>query len=300
MDVELRHLRYFVTVAEELHFGRAAVRLVVSQPALSRQIRELERELGAELFARTSRQVRLTRAGEVLLEEARVTLIQADRTLEAARRAGRGELGQLAIGYLGSVASGILPPLVQAYRARRPDVGLLFYESLDDKQLAAIADRHLDIGFVRSPGSHGGVRIEAIQQEPLAAVLPEEHPLAGQERISLGALADESFILWPRYLSAAVYDDVVAACRQHGFSPRIVIEAAGAAATLGLVAAALGVSVLVYSYRNPRPVGVTLVPIENLSSTLYMAWREDNRSPVLPDFVEIARAVASRQENELP
>jgi DNA-binding transcriptional LysR family regulator len=295
MDVELRHLRAFVAVAEELHFGQAAARLIVSQPALSRQIRELERELGAELFWRTSRHVRLTRAGEALLEEARVTLTLADRTVEAARRAGRGELGHLAIGYLGSVASGILPPIVRAYRARRPEVSLRFDEALDDKLLAAIADRHLDVGFVRSPGGHGGVRLEAIQEEALAAVLPAEHPLAGQAQLSLGALAAESFILWPRSSSTAVHDDIIAACHRHGFSPRIVIEAAGPTATLGLVAAGLGVSVLVHSYRNLRRVGVTLVPIETLSSTLYLAWRDDNRSPALADFVETARAVASRQ-----
>jgi DNA-binding transcriptional LysR family regulator len=294
MDVELRHLRYFVAVAEELHFGRAAERLVVSQPALSRQIRELERALGAELFARTSRRVRLTPTGEILLAEARLTLLQADRTLEATRRAGRGELGHLAVGYLGSVGHGILPPLVRAFRARRPEVGLLLYEALDNKQLDAIADRHLEVGFVRSPGRQEGLRMEALAEEPLAAVLAEDHPLAGRERISAGALADEPFILWPRYLSAAVYDDIIAACRRDGFSPRITFEAAGASGALGLVAAGLGVSILVSSYRNLRQAGVVFVPIDGLSSTLYLAWREGNRSPALATFLDTAREVAGR------
>ncbi len=151
---------------------------------------------------------------------------------------------------------------MRAFRARRTDVGLLLYEVLDDKQLAAIADRHLDVGFVRSPGDQGGVRLEAIQEEPLAAVLPEEHPLAGRDRISIEALADEPWILWPRYLSAAVHDDIVAA------------------------------------YRNLRRVGVVFVPIDGLSSTLHLAWREDNSSPVLRAFLETAREVAAPPAGE--
>jgi DNA-binding transcriptional LysR family regulator len=293
MNTELRHLRYFVTVAEELHFGRAAERLVVSQPALSRQIRDLERQLGARLFSRTSRHVELTRAGAVLLEEARLTLAQADRAVEATRRAGRGEVGHLAIGYLGSVASGLLPPLVRAFRARRPEVDLLLYEALDDKQLTAVAERHLDVGFVRSPSRRRGVRFEALQEEPLAAVLPEDHRLAAQARVSLAALADEPFILWPRSLSPAVHDDLIAACRRLGFSPRIAIEAAGATGALGLAAAGLGIAILVDSYRGLRRAGVVFVPLEEVSSTLSIAWRADNPSPVLPTFLETAREIAA-------
>lgn len=300
MDIDLRHLRSFVAVAEDLHFGKAAARLIVSQPALSRQIRELERELGTELFSRTSRQVRLTRAGELLLDEARLTLSQADRMLSIIRRAGRGEVGQLAIGYLTSVAQGILLPLPRAYRAQRPEVGLLLYEGLDDKQLSAIADRHLDVGFVRSPGNHGGVRLEPIRREPLAAVLPEDHRLAGRERLSLAALAGEPFILWPRQLSATVYDEIVAACRGHGFSPSIALEAAGAVGTLALVAAGLGISILDASFANLRRVGVVFIPIEGLSSTLYLAWRDDNRSPVLAAFLETTREVARQLEGPEP
>jgi DNA-binding transcriptional LysR family regulator len=292
MDIELRHLRYFVAVAEELHFGRAAARLVVSQPALSRQIRELERELGIELFVRTSRQVRLTPPGELLLQEARLTLVQTERAIETARRAGRGELGQLAIGYLGSVAFTLLPPLVRAFRERRPEVALRFYEGIDDKQLAGIAEGHLDVGFIRSPGRNEGIRIEPIHHEALTAVLPSDHRLASQERIGIGALAEASLVLWPRALSAAVHDEIIAACRRAGFVPRIEIETAGTLGTFGLVAAGLGVSILVESYRRLRPPGVAFVPIEGLSSTLYVAWRGDNRSSALAALLGLMRSIA--------
>jgi DNA-binding transcriptional LysR family regulator len=290
MDIELRYLRYFVAVAEELHFGRAAARLIVSQPALSRQIRELERELGTELLARTSRQVRLTPAGEILLHEARLTLAQSDRTIEAARRASRGELGTLTIGYLGSVALSHLPMLVRAFRVGRPEVVLRFYDGIDDKQLQGIEEGHLDIGFVRSPGRHVGVQVEPIDREPLTAVLPADHRLADRESIPIAALADTSLILWQRSLSASVYDEIIAASRRAGFTPRIEIESTGALGTFGLVAAGLGASILVGAYRQLQPPGVSFVPIEGLGSTLYMAWRPANRSPTLAAFLALVRS----------
>jgi len=298
MDIDLRHLRYFVAVAEELHVGRAATRLIVSQPALSRQIRELERELGAELFARTSRQVHLTPAGEILLEQARLTLAQTERTIELARRAGRGEVGRLAIGYLGSVALSLLPPLVRAFRASRPDVSLLFYVGIDDKQLTAIEEGHLDVGFVRSPGSHPGVQHEPIHHEALTAVLPADDPLAAQASIPLAALAERPLVLWPRELSATVFDEIIAASRDAGFTPRIEIESAGALGTFGLVAAGLGASILVESYRHVQPSGVRFVPIEGLWSTLYVAWRADNRTPTLAAFLELVRAMMQTGDAE--
>jgi DNA-binding transcriptional LysR family regulator len=169
MDVELRVLRYFVAVAEELHFGRAAERVLVSQPALSRQIAGLEQQLDVRLFERTSRQVRLTDAGAVLLVEARRTLAQAERAVDIARRAGRGEVGRVRVGFLASASNSILPPVVRTFRTRYPSVALELNELLDDEQVRQLEEGQIDVGFLRAVPNGAILRSEVVLTEPLAS-----------------------------------------------------------------------------------------------------------------------------------
>jgi DNA-binding transcriptional LysR family regulator len=296
MDLELRTLRYFVAVAEELHFGRAAERVLITQPALSRQIGELERQLGVQLFVRTSRSVRLTDAGVALLAEARRTLAQAERAVATAQRAGRGELGRVRVGLLVSACNNILPPVVARFRARYPSVSLELHALLDTEQLRQLAQGSLDVGFVRAVPADAQLVSEAILVEPLSAVLPSGHALAGAASIDLAALADEPFILWPRAEAMHSYDAVIAACREAGFSPRVVLHLADATALLGMVTAGLGVAVLAASYQVLGRAGVAFVPLTGLTSTLFMVWSLEQRTPPVARFLDVVREVAGEQE----
>lgn len=293
MNIELRVLRYFVAVAEELHFGRAAERMLVSQPALSRQIAALEQQLDVRLFERTSRQVRLTEAGMALLIEARRALVQAERAVEIARRAGRGEVGHVRVGFLASACNSILPSVVRAFRTRYPQVTLELTELLDDEQVYRLGEGQLDVGFVRIVPDRALLQSEVVLREPLAAILSAQHALASRASIDLAELASEDFILWPRAEAVESYDQIIAACRQAGFSPRIVLASARAPAILGLVAAGLGVSVLADSYRNLGRVGVKFMPLNGLTSTLRMVWSLDSERPSLARFLDVVRESVS-------
>ncbi|MBV9229224.1 MAG: LysR family transcriptional regulator, partial [Chloroflexi bacterium] len=193
--MELRHLHYFIAVAEELHFGKAAERLQMAQPPLSQQIRQLEDELGVQLFYRTKRHVQLTEAGHVFLQEARQTLIQAEQAIVAARRAGRGELGRLAIGFVGSATSDILPTLIRGFQERYPEVELLLRELTTAQQVRALQDGRIHVGILRPPVHDDTLRIETLFKEPLIVALPERHPLSSQVQLPIEALAREHFIL---------------------------------------------------------------------------------------------------------
>lgn len=293
MVPELRVLRYFVAVAEELHFGRAAERMLVTQPALSRQIAELEAQLGVALLVRTSRSVRLTDAGAALLVEARRALAQAERAVEAAHRAGRGEVGRVRVGFLASACNSVLPPAVAVFRARYPTVTLDLEGLLDGEQLRRLAEGELDVGFVRAAPGDPALLSEVVLSEPLAAVLPADHRLAGAATLELSALADEAFILWPRADATESYDTLLSACRQAGFSPRIALHLVDASAILGMVAAGLGVSVLAHSYKVLGREGVRFVPLPALTSSLRVVWSLDQLTPPLRRFLDVVREVVA-------
>lgn len=298
MDLDLGLLRHFVAVAEELHFGRAAQRLYLSQPALSRQIRRLEEQVGTQLFARTSRRVELTAAGDVLLQAARRALEQVERAVDDARRASRGESGYLRVGLRESAAVALLPALVRWYRQRFPGVTLTLDELDDYEQCVRLTDGRLDIGFVRSVPITRDVVSEVLLDEPYAAVLPESHPLAGSARLSLSALADEQFVLWRRGFMDPAYDELIETCRRHGFAPQIALETINSHTILALVAAGVGISLLAYSYRHLHRPGVVLVPIEDVRTMLRLAWHRDNRSLLVERFCAAACAIAAELEPE--
>jgi DNA-binding transcriptional LysR family regulator len=292
MDVDARLWRSFTTVAEELHYGRAAERLHITQPALSRQIRDLERVLGVTLFDRTSRRVLLSRAGQAVLGQARRALAESGRAVRLAQLAAHGDWGELAIAVLPAVAVGLLPPIMRAYRNAHPAIGVTISESFDDEQLAALSAGRIDAGFLRATAAPHGLHLETLLTEPVLAGLPAGHRLARHDRIDLSELAGEPFVLFPRHRSVLGYDEFIAACRAAGFSPDIVQEASGISA-LGLVAAGLGVTVLAASYQALSMEGVRFVPVTGHRLRLQLAWSAGNTNTALPGFLETARQIAS-------
>jgi DNA-binding transcriptional LysR family regulator len=291
--VELRQLRYFVAVAEELHFGRAAARVGIAQPPLSQQIQRLERELGVLLFTRTNRRVALTPAGRIFLDEARNTLAQAERAVDLVQRAGRGEAGKLAVGFVGSACYGLLPRVLRAFRAGYPGVELALHELSSARQAVALREGRIDVGFVRPTLNEPALRFETILREPLMAVLPEAHPLARLERVPLESLAGEGFVIFPRQLGPGLFARIVAACGRAGFAPEIVQEAVEQTTIVSLVAVGMGVSLLPASIEYLRWPGVACRPLTEGTPDIEMAlaWRGGDTSPVLGCFLEVVRGV---------
>lgn len=293
--MELRHLRYFVILAEELHFGRAAKRLGISQPPLSQQIRALELNLKATLFERTNRRVELTPAGQALLVEARATLDQAERAVNIVGKAQRGEIGELKVGFAPS-APLIVPftATVVAFRNTLPGIRLVLNEQVTTDQIDALLERRLHIGFIRSPTTpdipEALVAVE-LYREPLAVFLRANHPLARQRRsVPLKALADEAFVFFPRGSGTSLYDQVFAMCRKAGFTPRIDQEAKGNATILGLVAVGLGVSILPASLRGIAVANVACLAISPAGppTSMWLIHRRHDQSAASEAFVKLA------------
>ncbi|RZT86673.1 LysR family transcriptional regulator [Pseudonocardia sediminis] len=295
VDVELRQLRVFLTVASELHFSRAAALLHISQPALSQQIRTLERALGTPLFDRTSRATELTPAGRVLLDAAPRVLFEAERAQARVSQAAEGASGLLVVGSVGTALASIAPRILRTVRARFPDLQLEVSQHDTGAQMIALAEERLDGGLVREAVPTSTVTVEELISEPLLAVLPGDHPLAAHDTVDAGDLAGEPFVLWPRPLGSAFFDILTGYCREHGFSPRIVAEGADIETQLSLVAAGLGVSLQPSYYANLRPPGVAFRPLSGDVPTvaLQVAWRRRDRSPAVGHFVEAARECAA-------
>jgi DNA-binding transcriptional LysR family regulator len=290
--VELRPLRSFLVLAEELHFGRAARRLHISQPPLSRQIRRLEDELGVELLRRTRRSVQLTDAGRLLVEQGRPLVDQAERVEELVRRAGAGEVGRLAVGFVGSATYETLPAIVRAFRDLAPGVELRLEELTTAPQVAALRAGQIDVGLVRPPVDGGRLRLTPLVEERLVAALPDTHPLAGRTRVRAAALADDPFVLFPRQIGSGLYDDVLGVCRAAGFGPRVVQEAGDMQTIVSLVSAGIGVSLVPSSVAVFRPPGVVYRDLDGPNATLALALAErlDERSPLVARFREAACA----------
>ncbi|HEY9854276.1 MAG TPA: LysR substrate-binding domain-containing protein [Stenomitos sp.] len=298
--MELRHLRYFVAVAEELHFGRAAQRLQMAQPPLSQQIRALEGELGVELFERTRRSVRLTSAGKAFLAETYRTLAQADHAVDVARRVSRGEMGRLKVGFVSSAAYNVVPDLIRLFRSQYPDILLELRELTGDMQLENLRSGQIDLGFYRlDPGyaqqlREGTFQVETVLREPFLIALPEQHPLAMQPELTLAMLEGEPFVLFPRHQSPSFYDLIVRLCQEAGFSPTIVQEAMLMQTIVSLVAAGIGVALVPASLEHLRRTGIVyrrLVEPQAFAE-LSAIWRADDASPVLERFLAVMRTSA--------
>src|SRR3954470_20564370 len=306
--MELRHLRYFVAVAEERHITRAAERLGIQQPPLSQQIRALEAELGAPLLRRHPRGVELTQAGEVLLTEARTVLEQVERAVTATRRAGRGEAGRIGLGFTSSASfHPLVPAMVRAYRDAYPLVALSLEESGTSELVEALVQQRLDAAFVRSSiGAASGIAVHSILEEPMVGALPAGSPLAvarARHPLPLAALAGENFILYRRPLGPGLYDAIIAACQRAGYSPNIGQEAPRMLATLSLVAAGLGVTLVPQSMRRLRVHGVIYRTIDSaagLVAPLNLAYRRSETSPAARRFTALARSRLDHLEASRP
>ena len=295
--MELRHLRYFVTLAEELHFGRAARRLHLSQPPLSMQIKSLEAEIGTQLLARTRRHVELTTAGSVFLREAREILSRVEQATAAARRAGRGEIGELAVGFVTIADYNVLPRVLSEFRAQHPAVRLTLREATTDAQLRDLAEQRIDVGFVLAPIQDDGLTTRPLLSEPLVAALPQGDALArGRAALPLSRLADLPFILFPRHMAPGLYDDVVGFCRRAGFIPRIEQEAVQMQTIISLVSAGLGVALIPASMRNLGRSGVVYRALREKSprTEVLVAWRKGDNAPALHRFVECIERVVKQ------
>jgi DNA-binding transcriptional LysR family regulator len=292
--VELRHLRYFIAVAEELHFGRAADRLHISQPPLSHQIQDLEREMGVELFRRNRRSVTLTEAGRLFLDETRHVLRDAERAVEIARKAAHGEVGRLSIGSGPAPESWILKKVLSVFLARHPEVRIDFHSLYTQEQVDALGRRQIQVGFPLLPIARRGLVVESIGTEPLVVALPASHRLAGQSRIPLTELRKEPFVSVSRDVGPSFHDLVFKACNQAGFTPSIAYETGQVLTVLALVAAGLGVSLQPAAVESSSPDGVVfrrLLPAAPMVE-IGMAYRRDDSSPTLSAFLGVVREVA--------
>lgn len=294
--IELRHLRYFVAVAEELNFGRAAKRLGIAQPPLSIQIRRLEDALGVSLFERTNRRVQLTLAGRAFLDEARRLLTQAGSAAEVARRAARGETGSLTVAFAASVMFLSLPKIIRRFRAERPGVRLELRELPTGPQTAALRNGDIDIGFLREPPPDEEFQTETLMTEGLVLALSRRHPLASRKRVRLADVANEDFVLFPRDVAPGLHAHVLSVCAEAGIHPRIVQTSRELYTTVSLVEAEIGVTIIPASIRQMGWRGVRYYPISSPSAVTRIdaAWRADNTSPIIPAFLEIARSVVGQ------
>ena len=297
--MELRHLRYFVAVAEELNFTRAAARLHIGQPPLSMQIRDLEGEMGVRLFERTQRRVALTPAGQCLLEHAYRILGGVREAVEAAQRAARGELGELRVGFTSSLPfTDLLPDALHAYRRRFPAVRLQLNEMFTPEQFGALARGELDVGFVRLQGARApdGIALREIARNPLRLVVNASHRLARAAAVSFAELRDEDFIGFPADVGTDLPAVLRGLCRQAGFEPRIVQTAREATTQIGLVGAGLGVAVLPAPLETVRMARVRYLPIIDADAQfrLAVATVEGAPSPLLQGFLDVVDGVIER------
>lgn len=294
--MELRQLQYFRAVAEELNFGRAAKKLNLTQPPLTRQIRSLEQELGVELFYRTKRRVELTNAGKVFLAEVQRILEQVERSARVARRASQGEIGQLVVAFEGSSAYDIVPTSLKTYRERFPDVELMVLGMTTGEQVQALHKGKISAGFVVPPlrGEEKELVVEAVLQEPLVLAISETHPFATQKRVKVRSLANESFVMAQRDSGCGLYDQVIAVCQRAGFVPKVVQEVNEMQVMLGFVAAELGIALLSASVKQFQRPGVVYRELQPSSPEVSLAvvWRRDERSPVLHAFLEVVRELS--------
>jgi DNA-binding transcriptional LysR family regulator len=288
--MELRHLRYFAAVAETLNFGRAAARLAISQPPLSRQIQALEQELGTPLFLRTPRGVRLTAAGRALIPEARRLLREAAALVDGARYLAEGGVGSLRIGFISTASYNVLPRVLPEFHRRRPGIQLALQETTSDAQIALLRDYELDVGLLVPPVVDAGFRYLPLMQEPLVAALPARR--RWPRRVALASLASETFVLFPRQAGVGLYDLIVGFCRSAGFTPRIGQEAVQMPTIVSLVAAGMGVALVPASLRHMRRTGVVYRALAETSPLMEvgLAWREGEEEPAVAAFVAHARA----------
>jgi DNA-binding transcriptional LysR family regulator len=290
--MELRQLRYFIAVAEELHFRRAAARLHISQPPLSQQIARLEEELGSRLLSRTRRRVELTAAGEAFLRDARAMLDELDVAVATVRRIETGQAGLLRVNFVGSALLSIVPGIVQRFRRARPSVEIELRERSTLEQLRALTLGVVDVGLVRPPiDADEALATEVVMRERTVAAIPSGHPLARRERVPLRSLAAEPLVLFPREQAPGFHDLLTGRLAATGTSPHVVQYAPEMTTIIGLVAAGIGLSPVPASVARLGLDGVTYRPLTGAPATELLAvTRAQDESPLVAAFVAEARA----------
>jgi DNA-binding transcriptional LysR family regulator len=293
--MELRHLRYLVAVAEELHFGRAAIRLNISQPPLSQQIRQLEEELGVQLFERTKRHVRLTEAGKRLVNEAHQVLGRIDHLSKVASQAGGGEIGHLSVGVPGGVNE-ILVETLRLLGKKYPGVRVELQYMSTGTQIEAIRDGGIGVGFLNLPVQEPLLTLETVKREPLGIALPKGHPLTRYQQVPLSALSDQRMILFPRRVTPGLHDMITGMCRDAGFTLNVVHEVDSIVGSLTLVSAELGVAFATPSVQRMWP-DIVFRPIRPAAYVEQaVAYRRDIKSPVLDTFLAVVRHSARKNK----
>lgn len=292
--MELRHLRYVIAVAEELHFGRAAQRLKMSQPPLSQQIRQLEDQLGVRFFHRTKRHVELTEAGRAFVDEARLILEHVDRAAKVAVRAHHGEIGHLTIGTVTSTDSGfyrVLVDILQRFAERFPQVHLTLHTVSVMQQLQDLHDGRLDVGFVTLPIHDPLLAVHKVRAEPLVAALPENHTLCRQSSISAKDMAREPHILCPRNVSPGFFDLIIGYFQKARCSPNIVHEGDNIYTSMALVSAGLGIGLFPASLLDVKRKGIVVRQLKSPSPQIEMGavYRRDHRSAALNLFLHVVK-----------
>lgn len=287
VTMELRHLRHFEALAVELHFGRAARRLAISQPPLSLSIRQLENELGVRLFERNNRMVRLSAAGQAYLPEVRRILTEIEHARRIAQRAHTGVSGRLRIGLVASMLYRGLPQRIQAFQRAFPEIDVVLREANSAEQIEALRAGALDLGFVHAPTQPPGLQGRPYLTEPFLACLPKGHRRASRRGFGLAALADESFVLFAREASPAYYERIVALCVRAGFEPRVSHEVRHWMTVLALVAAGMGVALVPASMARAGLAGVVFREIgDDASSITRMLWASAEPAPVLRHAID--------------
>lgn len=291
--MELRHLHAFVTVAEERHFGRAAERLGISQPPLSRKIQQLEAELGVKLFSRNARSVDLTQAGADYLESIRPHLEGLERAAGDAREGSRKPKGRVRAGFVSHLAYRAIPRLLASLREVAPGIVVELSDLPGPEQLRSLRDRRIDIGLVFLPVEDPGLKLRSLFREPLVAMLPAGHPAAARPRVSLRALSKGAFVMCPRYRQTGFHEIILDLCRQAGFAPRVMHEASSKAGMTEIVAAGLGLSLVPASASAHEHPGVVYRPLAGspLMVDVAAVWLEEAMNPVLRIFLDQAIAV---------
>ena len=293
--MELRQLKYFVAVAEELHFGRAAERVHICQPPLSQQIKNLEEELGARLFNRDSRKVSLTEAGKAFLEDAREILGRAEEAAMRVLRMGRGQEGRVTVGFVLPTLDTLFPEAIREFRLSHPLVELILHEMGTAAQLEALQAHGLDLGFIRMfQQEAAGLIFERIVEEPYILAIPFDHPLASKKQVHVDLLGGEPLILFPRRTHPALHDRIISSVRGSAGIPSVVQEVTTKATAIALASAGIGLALVPESAKKQKRKGVVFRRIVGQlpKVELSLVWKQENDDPCLHNFINLIRRLA--------
>ena len=297
--IDIRHLRYFRVVAEELHFGRSAARICIAQPALSRQIQQLEDEIGTRLLKRTRRQVELTAAGRLFLERTNMILAELSKAAIDCRRVGDGELGRLSVGFIHSSTYGLLPSIIERFRHLYPDIELELHEMSIPEQHVALTRDQIDIGLLRPQKTNAKIEIQTVMEDPFWLAVSSKHPLAKQKEVRLRECANESMILFAKEESPLFHSRITAMCERAGFTPKVVQSAMHIHTVVGLVGTGIGIAIVPGAARNLNPKGVCFIDIVDKPEPVHiaLAWQKDRETPAIRSFRQVALMVAQQMQS---